>query len=112
MLSIAGEKTEFKTWFDALDFMKKQMDQTDYDIALIGCGAYGMHLAAHAKRMGKKSFHLGGTLQLLFGIIGKRWENDPNIYYSYKQLFNEHWTRPMNEEKPENSHLIEDGCYW
>ena len=111
MLSIAGEKTEFKTWFDALDFMKKQMDQTDYDIALIGCGAYGMHLAAHAKRMGKKSFHLGGTLQLLFGIIGKRWEIDRSIY-QYKQFFNEHWTRPMNEEKPENSHLIEDGCYW
>ena len=33
--------------------MKMQMDEEDYDIALIGCGAYGMSLAAHAKRKGK-----------------------------------------------------------
>ena len=50
--------------------MKSQMDQTDYDIALIGCGAYGFPLAAHAKRMGKQAIHMGGSLQLLFGIRG------------------------------------------
>ena len=91
--------------------MKKQMDQTDYDIALIGCGAYGMPLAAHAKRMGKKSFHLGGSLQLLFGIIGKRWENYPSIYL-YKQLFNEHWVRPDLSESVTNSEVVEDSAYW
>ncbi|EKD71673.1 MAG: hypothetical protein ACD_46C00126G0001, partial [uncultured bacterium] len=39
--SIAGEETEFETWFEALDHMKAQMDRIDYDICLIGCGAYG-----------------------------------------------------------------------
>lgn len=47
------------------------MDKIDYDICLIGCGAYGFPLAAHAKRKGKKAVHLGGALQLLFGIKGK-----------------------------------------
>ena len=92
--------------------MKQQMNEIDYDIALIGCGAYGLNLAAHAKRMGKKSFHLGGVLQILFGIIGKRWETDKQKKDIYLKLFNEHWVRPMNEEKPKYSNLVEDNTYW
>jgi len=110
--TLAHEKSEFKTWFEALDSMKQQMDKIDYDIALIGCGAYGFNLAAHAKRMGKKSFHLGGALQVLFGILGKRYENPKHRDGFYLKLFNEHWTRPTNEEKPQNSKLVENDCYW
>lgn len=111
--SIAGEKTQFETWFDALGHMKSQMDQIDYDICLIGCGAYGFPLAAHAKRMGKKGFHLGGSLQLLFGIRGKRWE-DPNYNpdYNYAALMNEHWVKPSEEERPVAAKKVEDACYW
>ncbi len=58
--SIAGEKTPFKDWFEALAYMKKQMDAIDYDVALIGCGAYGYPLAAYAKSLNKKALHLGG----------------------------------------------------
>ncbi len=111
--SIAGEKTVFSTWFDALDHMKAQMDAVDYDICLIGCGAYGFPLAAHAKRMGKKGFHLGGSLQLLFGIRGKRWENPSyNPDYNFSVLMNEHWVKPGEEEQPKNSGKVEGACYW
>tara|TARA_Y100000590_G_C15722019_1_gene1013829 strand:+ start:165 stop:1124 length:960 start_codon:yes stop_codon:yes gene_type:complete len=110
--TVANEKSEFKTWFEALDFMKQQMNKIDYDIALIGCGAYGFNLAAHAKRMGKKGFHLAGVLQILFGIIGKRWENPKQANGIYLKLFNEHWIRPMNEEKPKYSSLVENNTYW
>lgn len=113
--SIAGGKTKHKDWFDALDHMKSEIDKIDYDICLIGAGAYGFPLAAHVKRKGKKGFHLGGSLQLLFGIKGKRWE-DPNYGInagiSYPSLFNEHWVRPMELEKPKNSEQVEDNCYW
>ena len=110
--SYLDEKTEFKTWFDALDSMKKQMDQIDYDIALIGCGAYGFNLAAHAKKSGKKSVHLGGALQILFGIIGSRFENPLVADGIYLKLFNEHWVRPSNEEKPKSYKSFEGGAYW
>ena len=111
--TVANEKSDFKNWFEALDFMKKQMDEIDYDIALIGCGAYGFNLAAHAKRMGKKGFHLGGVLQMLFGISGKRWENPNQFNGMYLKLFNEHWVRPLNEERPKQAHLIENNVsYW
>src|SRR5574344_523712 len=56
--SIGGDNNEYKDWFDALSWMESEMDKIDYDIVLIGCGAYGFPLAAHAKRMGKKAVHL------------------------------------------------------
>ena len=119
VLSLADEQTEFKDWFEALDYMKAEIDKVDYDICLIGCGAYGFHLAAHVKRMGKKGFHYGGALQLLFGIRGKRWE-DPNYgvkqwgipYGFYSDLMNEYWIRPGKTEIPKNAQLVEGACYW
>ncbi len=95
--------------------MKAQMDDTDYDVCLIGCGAYAFPLAAHAKRQGKQAVHLGGSLQLLFGIKGKRWTEqygtDP-AKNPYLKLFNEHWVFPSADEKPKNASAIEDACYW
>ena len=110
--TIAGTKSHFKDWFEALDFMKGKIDNTDYDICLIGAGAYGFPLAAHVKRSGKKAFHIGGSLQLLFGIRGKRWEKDYHHTYSYAGLINEHWVRPGSNEKPANANVVENGCYW
>lgn len=111
--TIAGIKSEFKDWFDALNYMKQQIDKTDYDICLIGCGAYGFPLAAHVKRQGKKAVHLGGSLQLLFGIRGKRWENENyNPIYNFSKLINEHWVKPGDIEKPKGAEKVEDACYW
>lgn len=117
--SIADEETGFNHWFEALDYMKAEIDKVDYDICLIGCGAYGFPLAAHVKRMGKKGFHYGGALQLLFGIRGKRWE-DPSYgvkewgipYGFYSNLMNEHWIRPSNAAMPKNATVVEGACYW
>jgi len=109
----------FNDWFEALNHMKSEIDNQDYDVCLIGCGAYGFHLAAHVKRSGKKSVHLGGSLQLLFGIKGKRWENSNYGVKewgipvgSYTDLMNEYWVRPGDNYKPKNSHEVEGACYW
>jgi hypothetical protein len=108
--TIAGEKSHFSDWFQALDWMKSEINKLDFDIAIIGCGAYGFHLAAHVKRMGKKAIHLGGATQLLFGIKGKRWEDDPN--QPFKNFMNEHWIRPGEDERPSNASIVEGACYW
>jgi hypothetical protein len=108
--SIASEKTPFKDWFEALDFMKDQVEAIDFDICILGCGAYGFPLAAHIKRMGKKAFHLGGVTQLLFGIKGSRWEQ--YIVYPYANLYNDYWVRPGDKERPKNAEVVEGACYW
>ncbi len=113
--SITGIKPEgFNTWGDALKYMENEIDQCDYDICIIGCGAYGLLLAAHCKRQGKKAIHLGGATQLLFGIKGKRWE-DPDYGFNgtnYSSFFTPFWVRPLTAETPPKAADIEDGCYW
>lgn len=118
--SLGGESNGFNDWFDALEFMKYEITKCDYDICLIGCGAYGFPLAAHVKQMKKKAVHMGGSLQLLFGITGNRWEN-PNFgieerksckSINYSNLRNEYWVRPEQSERPKNAAEVEDACYW
>jgi len=109
----------FTTWFDALAWMRKEIDKEDYDIALIGCGAYGFPLAAHVKRLGKQAVHMGGALQLLFGIKGNRWE-DPMYGVRewglqkglYTKMFNEFWLKPGESTQPANAQQVEGACYW
>lgn len=117
--SLGKADSRFSDWFEALQWMKQEIDQHDYDVCLIGCGAYGLPLAAHVKRCGKQAIHLGGALQLLFGIRGKRWE-DPmygvNVWKipqgSYTSLINHYWVRPDSAEQTNNTKSVEGGCYW
>ena len=117
--SAAYEKVEFKTWFDALNHMKEEIGTIDFDVAILGCGAYGLPLAAHIKRMGKQAVHMGGGTQLLFGIKGARWDNNayhysnlPQLNTNYSSLYNEFWVRPLPEETPSAAKLVEGACYW
>lgn len=111
--SLGGETNGFKDWFEALNYMKKQIDKCDYDICLIACGAYGFPLAAHVKRMGKKAVHIGGSLQLLFGIRGKRWDSPGyNNKHNYAALINDYWIRPDESETPRKASCVEEACYW
>ena len=107
--SFAGIKTPYATWFDALDKMCTDISKIDFDVALIGCGAYGMSIGAFIKReLGRKALHLGGASQLFFGIKGHRWEPVPR----YAKLFNEHWTHPLASDTITNKSTIEGGAYW
>jgi len=108
--SIAGEATQYDDWFQALDSMKKKIDEVDFDICILGCGAYGFPLAAYVKDIGKKAIHLGGVTQLLFGIKGARWEK--YLVYPYENLYNKYWVRPSDNNKPKNASLVEGACYW
>jgi len=107
--TLVGQTAGFASWFHALEHMQEQIEKESFDVAIIGAGAYGFPLAAFIKRIGKISVHLGGASQLLFGIRGKRWEQEKNNYHIF---FNEHWVKPLPEEKPANAELAEGGSYW
>jgi len=109
--SIAGSKVDFVTWFDAYEYMCDEMVKIDFDVCLIGAGAYGLPLASFAKKLGKQAIHMGGATQLLFGIKGRRWEEHEHAHSTAK-LFNEYWTRPLESETPANKDIVDKGCYW
>jgi len=102
--SLCDSVVNFEDWFQALDWMNSQIDRMDFDVAIIGAGAYGMPLAAHVKKKGKVAIHLGGETQLLFGIKGARWDNSG--------CYNEYWIRPLACDHPSGFKKAENGCYW
>ena len=109
--TIAGERDgRFSTWFEALTWMVDQCRKSDFDVAIIGCGAYGFPLADEIKRMGKTAIHLGGATQLMFGILGRRWE-DENAEFC-RNVVNEYWTRPLESERVAGANQVEQACYW
>lgn len=98
----------YNSWFDALAAMTDQVKRIDFDIAIVGCGAYGLPLAAEIKRMGKQAIHLGGATQLMFGIRGGRWDNTPAI----ARFKNDAWVTASSDETPKCAASVENGCYW
>lgn len=98
------EPSRHRDWFEALAEMKRSMQSTPFDVALVGAGAWSLPLVAHAKKLGKKGLHLGGQLQLLFGIKGGRWDRG--------NFYNEAWVRPLPEERPTGFMRMEKGAYW
>lgn len=107
--TIAGEQDErFDTWFDALEHMFEKAMKIDFDIAILGCGAYGLPLAAKLKEAGKQAIHMGGVTQILFGIKGRRWVDNPRA----EIVFNDTWVYPKESETPKKSKVVENHCYW
>lgn len=108
--TLADEKdSRFTTWFEALDWMKSEISKVDFDIALLGCGAYGIPLQHYIKSLGKQSVYVGGGLQILFGIKGKRWDDHPEI----SKLYNDSWVRADDSEIISNYRNVEQGGpYW
>ena len=107
--TINGYSTEYASWSETLDALRSQVKQEDFDVAIMGCGAYGFPLAATVKEMGKVALHLGAATQLLFGIRGKRWESD---LFSNKTMMTDAWRFPLESERPVGWKKIEGGCYW
>lgn len=120
--SLGGCK-EYSSWFEALAHMEEDIKEIDFDICLLGCGAYGLPLGAFVKSLGKQAVHVGGGLQLFFGIKGNRWESEAyedywhyrpgiDINVNYRPLFNEYWVRPSKDETPASANNVEGACYW
>ena len=85
----------------------------DFDIALVGTGAYSILLCDYIKRIKKKnSFHLGGGLQMMCGVYGHRWEPSFNNSSFLKEYINDAWIRPLPEEIPPMYNAQENGAYF
>jgi hypothetical protein len=108
VLTLGNElDARYDTWFEALDAMKVDILKLDFDIALIGAGAYGSYLAWYIKSsLRKQAIQTGGATQTLFGLLGKRWEHRHHV----TMYVNEHWIRPTRI--PKGAEHVEHGAYW
>lgn len=106
---LSGRRSEFRNWFQALDWMYNETLKIDYDVALLGCGAYAFPLAAKIKESGHGAITTCGGTQLIFGIMGKRWDTPE---YRTSLGMNQYWVYPSEEETPRKRKAVENGCYW
>ena len=96
------------SWLDAVDLMVEKVIWSGARFALIGCGGLGMIIASKLKDRGIIAIVLGGAIQVLFGIKGRRWETHSVI----GKFWNDKWIWPSLKETPGNAQTIEGGCYW
>jgi len=99
---------EHPNWQSRFAALIEQVDAEPYEVMLVGAGGLSLLLAKHAKATGHVAFHLGGQTQILFGIMGRRWDRDP-VLLPHR---NEYWTRPRGEESPPTVSKVEQGAYW
>lgn len=98
----------FADWFEALEYMYNEAMKYDFDVAILSCGAYSLPLGAKFKQAGRSAIHMGGVCQMLFGIKGRRFEDEPGA----DKFFNEHWTYPSADETPKSAASVEHSAYW
>ncbi|MBR3306967.1 MAG: hypothetical protein IKI75_06920 [Lachnospiraceae bacterium] len=106
----------FTDWFEGLEHMKKEIREKEFDIALIAAGAYGFPLAADIKKSGRQAVCMGGVMQILFGIMGRRWDGSrfggpEHMHEKLKRYYNDSWIYPL-EERPAAADGVEYGPYW
>jgi len=96
------------TWQDAVAHLTAEVVKSGAEVCIIGCGGLGMILGAELKRRGLQCIVLGGAIQVLFGIKGRRWV----IHDVISKFWTDAWVWPSLEETPGGAASIEGGCYW
>ena len=108
-VSLGAAPAPHGSWSETLAAMKAAIDAArPFDVALLGCGAYGLPLAHHVLRRGAPAVYVGGALQILFGIKGARWLDRP-FFASRANAF---WVWPAPEETPPGAAGVEGSAYW
>ncbi len=103
----------FGSWLEAMNYLKDLILKQDFDVALLSCGAFAIALADEIKKSGRSAIQYAGSLQMLFGIMGERWE-DSAMYKPYFEN-NDSWIRvkpDMVNISTQNANELDAGCYW
>lgn len=93
-----------------LDWILERINPDDFDVALIAGGGLGIPIASAIKTMGRCAIALGGALQVLFGVRGKRWREDNEWKQNY---FTDAWIdTPQNLVPRMLPGTADGGAYW
>jgi hypothetical protein len=96
-------------WSASLEAMKAELAALEFDVCIVGAGAYSLPLCSFVRsELRRLAVHLGGSTQILFGIRGRRWNKHPVL----KHHFNERWIHPLESERPNGTWRLEGSAYW
>lgn len=108
-VSLGDAAAPHGSWSESLEAAAAAIDAAGpFDVALLGCGSYGLPLADRVRSRGSPAVLVGGGLQLLFGIKGRRWTDRPD----FVERINGNWVWPRNDETPPGARAVEGGAYW
>ena len=104
-------------WYETYNCMCNDISKINFDIAFLGCGGYGIPLCNYIKtNLNRSAIYMGGNIQTLFGVIGKRWMTDKGrIFMLFRERVKNSKSkviRPNNEENIRYNKLLTNGCYW
>lgn len=92
-----------------LDWIVARIDAATFDVALIAATHLGIPIAAAVKQRGRAALALGGALQVLFGVAGQRWREDPHWVDTY---FTPAWLDSAGPPPAATQGLADQGAYW
>lgn len=107
-----GDSTEWPIgitgWDSAANHVVEAVKASGASIAIVGCGGLGMIIGGRLRKAGISVIVMGGAIQVLFGIKGRRWEKHDVI----SKFWGPSWVWPSASETPRGSFQIEGACYW
>jgi len=102
-------EARYGTILNLAEHVAAEMATRQFDVALVAAAALNIPLVVAAKRLGKVAIGLGGHLQVLFGVAGRRWHQDPEWPARY---FNAWWIDMPLERRPAGYLACDNGSYW
>ncbi len=105
----ASTRARYRDVHEILQELQNELDGRQFDVALIAAGGLGIPLASHIKELGKVGISLGGHLQALFGVLGKRWRFSSEYQGRY---VNDAWIPMPPEYCPPETDVGDGGAYW
>ena len=102
----AETQERYATAIDLFADIAAELEQRDFDVALIAAGGLAIPLASRVKAMGKVALDLGGHLQAMFGVLGKR--------HRGRRWSDNEWCidMPARYRPPEADEVCDGGAYW
>jgi hypothetical protein len=100
---------EYASVIDLFEYIKTEIDKRDFEIALIAAAGLAIPIASYIKNTGKIAIDLGGHLQIIFGVLGKRWRNWEDWKRDY---FNDYWIDMPAKYRPKETDVCDQGAYW
>ena len=101
--------TQYGDLLRLFEMLASKMAGLHFDVALVAAGGLGIPLAVEVKRSGKICLSLGGHLQALFGVIGRRWRQREVWKRNY---INEAWIDMPDPRSDWSVSGGDGGAYW